>query len=143
MARIKPQVSCLNPRKLRKLISCTIVGDKLPCHCQISLVDAMGTRFTKYRKIVGLDPDNDLAVLKIETEGRELKPVALGTSTNLCVALENHLKTHDGHYKSWSVPEGLRHVHGYMNALFSLNSFERTKTEERYVIAGWAHKVSP
>ena len=58
-------------------------------------------------------------------------------------ALENHLKTHDGHYKSWSVPEGLRHVHGYMNALFSLNSFERTKTEERYVIAGWAHKVSP
>ncbi|KAL0774309.1 hypothetical protein Bca101_039460 [Brassica carinata] len=53
--------------------------------CKISLVDAMGTRFTKYRKIVGLDPDNDLAVLKIETEGRELKPVALGTSTNLCV----------------------------------------------------------
>ncbi|KAF2578521.1 hypothetical protein F2Q68_00003210 [Brassica cretica] len=53
--------------------------------CKISLVDAMGTRFTKDVKIVGLDPDNDLAVLKIETEGRELKPVALGTSSDLCV----------------------------------------------------------
>ncbi|KAL0676532.1 hypothetical protein Bca4012_004513 [Brassica carinata] len=51
----------------------------------ISLVDAMGTRFTKDVKIVGLDPDNDLTVLKIETEGRELKPVALGTSSDLCV----------------------------------------------------------
>ncbi|CAN6849884.1 unnamed protein product [Brassica oleracea] len=143
MARIKPQVSCLNPGKLRKLISCTIVGEKLPCHCQISLVDAMGTRFTKDGKIVGLDPDNDLVVLKIETEGRELKPVALGTSSDLYVALENHLKTHDGHYKSWSVPESLPHVHGYMNALLSLDSFQKTKTEERYVIAGWAHKVNP
>ena len=35
------------------------------CLVQVSLVDAMGTRFTKYRKIVGLDPDNDLAVLKV------------------------------------------------------------------------------
>ncbi|KAF3506653.1 hypothetical protein F2Q69_00003847 [Brassica cretica] len=84
-------------------------------------IDAMGTRFTKDVKIVGLDPDNDLAVLKLE-------------------ALENHLKAHDGHYKSWSVLESLPHVHGYMNALFSLDSFEKTKTEERYVIAGWAHK---
>ena len=58
-------------------------------------------------------------------------------------ALENHLKTHDGHYKSWSVPESLPHVHGYMNALLSLDSFQKTKTEERYVIAGWAHKVNP
>uniref|UniRef100_A0A0D3BC94 glutathione transferase n=1 Tax=Brassica oleracea var. oleracea TaxID=109376 RepID=A0A0D3BC94_BRAOL len=111
----------------------------------ISLVDAMGTRFTKDVKIVGLDPDNDLTVLKIETEGRELKPVALEL-LNLLVeleALENHLKTHDGHYKSWSVLESLPHVHGYMNALFSLDSFEKTKTEERCVIAGWAHKVNP
>ncbi|KAF8080462.1 hypothetical protein N665_0944s0024 [Sinapis alba] len=85
-------------------------------------------------------------------------------------ALENHLKTHDGpfiaggkvsavdlslapklyhlkvalgHYKSWSVPESLPHVHGYMKALFSLDSFQKTKTEEKYVIAGWAHKVNP
>lgn len=35
------------------------------CLVQVSLVDAMGTRFTKDGKIVGLDPDNDLAVLKV------------------------------------------------------------------------------
>ncbi|KAG2238898.1 hypothetical protein Bca52824_089758 [Brassica carinata] len=62
--------------------------------CKVSLVDAMGTKFTKEGKIVGLDPDNDLAVLKIETEGRELKPVALGTSSDLrvgqsCFAIGN------------------------------------------------------
>ncbi|KAF2603473.1 hypothetical protein F2Q70_00027911 [Brassica cretica] len=139
MARIKPQVSCLNPGKLKKLISCTM----------ISLVDAMGTRFTKYGKIVGLDPDNDLAVLKVILRQYDVQHIFRPSVSELLSlldeleALENHLKTHDGHYKSWSVPEGLRHVHGYMNALFSLNSFERTKTKERYVIAGWAHKVSP
>ncbi|ESQ34845.1 hypothetical protein EUTSA_v10008761mg [Eutrema salsugineum] len=85
-------------------------------------------------------------------------------------ALENHLKTHDGpfiagervtavdlslapklyhlevalgHFKSWSVPGSLPHVHNYMKALFSLDSFEKTKTEEKYVISGWAPKVHP
>lgn len=85
-------------------------------------------------------------------------------------ALENHLKTHDGpfiagervsavdlslapklyhlevalgHFKSWSVPGSLSHVHNYMKDLFSLDSFEKTKTEEKYVIAGWAPKVNP
>ncbi|VVB12609.1 unnamed protein product [Arabis nemorensis] len=62
--------------------------------CKVSLVDTMGIRFTKEGKIVGLDPDNDLAVLKIETEGRELKPVVLGTSNDLrvgqsCFAIGN------------------------------------------------------
>ncbi|KAL1222932.1 Protease Do-like 5 [Cardamine amara subsp. amara] len=62
--------------------------------CKVSLVDATGTRFSKEGKIVGLDPDNDLAVLKIETEGRELKPVVLGTSKDLrvgqsCFAIGN------------------------------------------------------
>ncbi|XP_010517547.1 PREDICTED: protease Do-like 5, chloroplastic [Camelina sativa] len=62
--------------------------------CKVSLVDATGTRFTKDGKIVGLDPDNDLAVLKIETEGRELNPVVLGTSNDLrvgqsCYAIGN------------------------------------------------------
>lgn len=60
----------------------------------MSLVDAKGTRFSKEGKIVGLDPDNDLAVLKIETEGRELNPVVLGTSNDLrvgqsCFAIGN------------------------------------------------------
>ncbi|CAN8325112.1 unnamed protein product [Cochlearia groenlandica] len=62
--------------------------------CKVSLVDAMGTRFSKVGKIAGLDPDNDLAVLKIETEGRELKPAVLGTSSDLrvgqsCYAIGN------------------------------------------------------
>ncbi|ESQ55568.1 hypothetical protein EUTSA_v10025708mg [Eutrema salsugineum] len=62
--------------------------------CKVSLVDAIGTRFSKVGKIVGLDPDNDLAVLKIDTEGRELKPVVLGTSSDLrvgqnCFAIGN------------------------------------------------------
>ncbi|KAF3560050.1 hypothetical protein F2Q69_00014298 [Brassica cretica] len=38
--------------------------------CKISLVDATGTRFTKDGKIVGLDPDNDLAVLKIDGDNK-------------------------------------------------------------------------
>ncbi|CAH2036798.1 unnamed protein product [Thlaspi arvense] len=85
-------------------------------------------------------------------------------------ALEKHLKTHDGpfiagervsavdlslapklyhlevalgHFKSWSVPGSLSHVHRYMKALFSLDSFEKTKPEEKYVISGWAPKVNP
>ncbi|CAN8292393.1 unnamed protein product [Cochlearia groenlandica] len=84
-------------------------------------------------------------------------------------ALENHLKTHEGpfvagqrvtavdlniapklyhlqialgHYKKWSVPKSLPHVHNYMKALFSLESFKKTKAEEKYVIAGWAPKVN-
>ncbi|CAH8357347.1 unnamed protein product [Eruca vesicaria subsp. sativa] len=83
-------------------------------------------------------------------------------------ALENHLKSHDGpfiagekvsavdlslapklyhlevalgHFKSWSVPGSLTHVHNYMHALFSRHSFEMTKADEKYVIAGWAPKV--
>ncbi|EOA38506.1 hypothetical protein CARUB_v10010286mg [Capsella rubella] len=85
-------------------------------------------------------------------------------------ALENHLKSHEGpfiagervsavdlslapklyhlqvalgHFKSWSVPSSLPHVHNYMNTLFSLPSFEKTKPEEKYVISGWAPKVNP
>ncbi|KAH0891657.1 hypothetical protein HID58_054086 [Brassica napus] len=117
--------------------------------CKISLVDAMGTRFTKDVKIVGLDPDNDLAVLKVILQQYDVQHIFrpfVPELLNLLVeleALENHLKAHDGHYKSWSVLESLPHVHGYMNALFCLDSFEKTKTEERYVIAGWAHKVNP
>ncbi|KAG2321225.1 hypothetical protein Bca52824_014438 [Brassica carinata] len=96
-----------------------------------------------------------------------------GTEKALLVelqALEDHLKSHDGpfiaggrvtavdlslapklhylevalgHFKNWSVPGNLPHVNGYMKALFSLDSFEKTKTDEKYVIAGWAPKVNP
>ncbi|KAF2566847.1 hypothetical protein F2Q68_00027490 [Brassica cretica] len=85
----------------------------------------MGTRFTKDGKIVGVDPDNDLAVLKIETEGRELNSVALGTSSDLCVG-QSCLACLMS-LKLWRIISSL------MTSLQKL-------TEERYVIAGWAHK---
>ncbi|XP_071928847.1 protease Do-like 5, chloroplastic isoform X2 [Coffea arabica] len=53
--------------------------------CKISLVDARGNNFSREGKIVGYDPDYDLAVLKINVEGDELKPVTLGTSQGLRV----------------------------------------------------------
>ncbi|XP_010459627.1 PREDICTED: glutathione S-transferase DHAR1, mitochondrial [Camelina sativa] len=54
-----------------------------------------------------------------------------------------HLEVALGHFKSWSVPSSLPHVHNYMKALFSLDSFEKTKPEEKYVISGWEPKVNP
>ncbi|XP_021294164.1 protease Do-like 5, chloroplastic [Herrania umbratica] len=53
--------------------------------CKVFLVDARGTSFYKEGKIVGIDPAYDLAVLKVDVEGYELKPVILGTSRDLRV----------------------------------------------------------
>ncbi|CAL9240735.1 Glutathione S-transferase N-terminal [Arabidopsis thaliana x Arabidopsis arenosa] len=84
-------------------------------------------------------------------------------------ALENHLKTHSGpfvagekvtavdlslapklyhlevalgHYKNWSVPESLTNVRNYAKALFSRESFEKTKAKKEIVVAGWESKVN-
>ncbi|KAK8618594.1 hypothetical protein V6N13_132581 [Hibiscus sabdariffa] len=62
--------------------------------CKVFLVDARGTSFYKQGKLVGIDPANDLAVLKVDAEGYELKPVAIGTSRDLrvgqsCFAIGN------------------------------------------------------
>ncbi|KAH9767887.1 glutathione S-transferase DHAR2 [Citrus sinensis] len=84
-------------------------------------------------------------------------------------ALDEHLKTHGGpfiagekvtavdlslapklyhlqvaleHFKQWTVPESLAHVHGYTKKLFALESFQKTKAEKQYVIAGWVPKVN-
>ncbi|KAH9767885.1 glutathione S-transferase DHAR2 [Citrus sinensis] len=84
-------------------------------------------------------------------------------------ALDEHLKTHGGpfiagekvtavdlslapklyhlqvaleHFKQWTVPESLAHVHGYTKKLFALESFQKTKAEKQYVIAGWVPKAS-
>ncbi|EOY27668.1 Protease degS, putative isoform 2 [Theobroma cacao] len=62
--------------------------------CKVFLVDARGTSFYKEGKIVGIDPAYDLAVLKVDVEGYELKPVVLGTSRDLrvgqsCFAIGN------------------------------------------------------
>ncbi|CAN4096031.1 unnamed protein product [Withania somnifera] len=54
-----------------------------------------------------------------------------------------HLEVALGHFKKWSVPEILSHVHNYMKLLFGRESFQKTKAAEEYVIAGWAPKVNP
>ncbi|KAD2805067.1 hypothetical protein R6Q59_029693 [Mikania micrantha] len=54
-----------------------------------------------------------------------------------------HLEVALGHYKKWTVPESLTHVHNYMKSLFSRESFKKTKpAKEEYVVAGWAPKVN-
>ncbi|CAK8530882.1 unnamed protein product [Lathyrus sativus] len=53
--------------------------------CKVFLVDAKGNRFSKEGKIVGFDPSYDLAVLKVDVDGYEIKPVLLGESKNLLV----------------------------------------------------------
>ncbi|KAL6282659.1 hypothetical protein ACE6H2_013588 [Prunus campanulata] len=62
--------------------------------CKVYLVDARGNGFYSEGKIVGVDPAYDLAVLKVDVEGHELKPVVLGTSNGLhvgqsCFAIGN------------------------------------------------------
>ncbi|KAL5066724.1 hypothetical protein RYX36_017611 [Vicia faba] len=54
-----------------------------------------------------------------------------------------HLVLALGHFKKWTIPESLTHVHNYIKLLFARESFEKTKAEEKYVIAGWLPKVNP
>ncbi|CAN0909418.1 Glutathione S-transferase DHAR2 [Linum grandiflorum] len=53
-----------------------------------------------------------------------------------------HLDTALPHFKKWTIPQDLTHVHNYLKALFSRESFQKTKAEKQYVIAGWAPKVN-
>ncbi|MED6136873.1 Glutathione S-transferase dhar1, mitochondrial [Stylosanthes scabra] len=46
------------------------------------------------------------------------------------------------HFKNWTIPQDLAHVHNYTKLLFSRESFEKTKAAKEYVIAGWAPKVN-
>ncbi|CAI8601584.1 unnamed protein product [Vicia faba] len=52
-----------------------------------------------------------------------------------------HLVLALGHFKKWTIPESLTHVHNYIKLLFARESFEKTKAEEKYVIAGWLPKI--
>ncbi|XP_051116172.1 glutathione S-transferase DHAR1, mitochondrial-like [Andrographis paniculata] len=54
-----------------------------------------------------------------------------------------HLVVALGHFKGWKIPESLTHVHNYTKLLFSRESFQKTKAEEKFVVAGWAPKVNP
>ncbi|KDP46078.1 hypothetical protein JCGZ_06589 [Jatropha curcas] len=53
-----------------------------------------------------------------------------------------HLDVALGHFKKWTVPENLTHFHSYKKALFSLESFQKTKASPEHVVAGWAPKVN-
>ncbi|KAK3028805.1 hypothetical protein RJ639_038632 [Escallonia herrerae] len=53
-----------------------------------------------------------------------------------------HLEVALGHFKGWTVPESLTHVHNYTKLLFSRESFVKTAAAKEYVIAGWAPKVN-
>ncbi|KAI9128429.1 hypothetical protein K1719_001422 [Acacia pycnantha] len=53
-----------------------------------------------------------------------------------------HLTVALRHFKKWTVPENLTNVHNYTKLLFARESFQKTKAEEQYVIAGWAPKVN-
>ncbi|XP_010558764.1 PREDICTED: glutathione S-transferase DHAR2-like [Tarenaya hassleriana] len=65
------------------------------------------------------------------------------TAVDLSLAPKlHHLEVALGHFKNWSVPESLSNVRNYMKALFSRESFEKTKAAKEYVIAGWAPKVN-
>ncbi|XP_055820113.1 protease Do-like 5, chloroplastic [Solanum dulcamara] len=62
--------------------------------CKVSLVNAKGETIVKDAKIVGVDPAYDLAVLKVDVEGDEVKPVSVGNSRGLrvgqsCFAIGN------------------------------------------------------
>lgn len=61
---------------------------------QVFLVDAGGNSLYREGTIIGFDPSYDLAVLKVDVEGYELKPATLGTSRELhvgqsCFAIGN------------------------------------------------------
>ncbi|KAG5104844.1 hypothetical protein JHK82_041814 [Glycine max] len=62
--------------------------------CKVFLVDAKGNSFDREGTIIGFDPAYDLAVLKVDVDGYEVKPVVLGQSNNLrvgqsCFAIGN------------------------------------------------------
>ncbi|XP_054778057.1 protease Do-like 5, chloroplastic [Prosopis cineraria] len=62
--------------------------------CKVFLVDARGNNFVREGKIVGFDPAYDLAVLKVDVDGYEIKPAVLGTSKDVhvgqsCFAIGN------------------------------------------------------
>ncbi|KVH89401.1 Trypsin-like cysteine/serine peptidase domain-containing protein [Cynara cardunculus var. scolymus] len=46
--------------------------------CKVFLVDKTGNSLSRDAKIIGVDPSYDLAVLKVDVEGIEVKPVVSG-----------------------------------------------------------------
>lgn len=53
-----------------------------------------------------------------------------------------HLKIALGHYKNWSIPADLSSLNSYVEAVFSRESFVKTKATEAVVVKGWEAKVT-
>uniref|UniRef100_A0A0D9WC25 GST N-terminal domain-containing protein n=1 Tax=Leersia perrieri TaxID=77586 RepID=A0A0D9WC25_9ORYZ len=53
-----------------------------------------------------------------------------------------HLQVSLEHFKGWKIPENLTNVHAYTEALFTRESFIKTKPAKEHLIAGWAPKVN-
>ncbi|XP_048491302.1 protease Do-like 5, chloroplastic isoform X2 [Beta vulgaris subsp. vulgaris] len=63
-------------------------------YCKVTLGDGQGNKISTEAKIIGFDPTYDLAVLKFDYQGNDLKPALLGTSRDLrvgqnCFAIGN------------------------------------------------------
>ncbi|KAH7533794.1 hypothetical protein FEM48_Zijuj04G0169600 [Ziziphus jujuba var. spinosa] len=68
--------------------------------------------------------------------GKEVSAVDLSLGPKLY-----HLEIALGHYKNWTIPDSLPHVKSYTKAIFSKDSFVRTRALPEDVIAGWRPKV--
>ncbi|XP_057431007.1 glutathione S-transferase DHAR3, chloroplastic [Lotus japonicus] len=52
-----------------------------------------------------------------------------------------HLEIALGHYKKWTVPDSLTFLKSYMKAIFSRESFIKTRAQPQDVVEGWRPKV--
>ncbi|KAL3521025.1 hypothetical protein ACH5RR_019174 [Cinchona calisaya] len=52
-----------------------------------------------------------------------------------------HIEIPLEHFKGWKIPENLIHLHNYLKLVFSLETFEKTKAEKKYVIARWKPRI--
>ncbi|XP_015880267.3 glutathione S-transferase DHAR3, chloroplastic [Ziziphus jujuba] len=68
--------------------------------------------------------------------GKEVSAVDLSLGPKLY-----HLEIALGHYKNWTIPDSLPYVKSYTKAIFSKDSFVKTRALPEDVIAGWRPKV--
>ncbi|XP_028769868.1 glutathione S-transferase DHAR3, chloroplastic [Neltuma alba] len=68
--------------------------------------------------------------------GKDISAVDLSLGPKLY-----HMEIALGHYKKWTVPDSLTSVKSYMKAIFSRDSFIKTRAQPQDVIEGWRPKV--
>ncbi|KAI9100285.1 hypothetical protein K1719_024503 [Acacia pycnantha] len=68
--------------------------------------------------------------------GKDISAVDLSLGPKLY-----HMEIALGHYKKWMVPDSLPSVKSYMKAIFSRDSFIKTRAQPQDVIEGWRPKV--